>query len=237
MLQVRNLVKYYQVGDGEPICAINDVSLSIDAGEFVVLHGPSGSGKSTLIDLIAGFLSPDSGTVVVDGLDIAEFSEKQHAEYLLKVLGIIGHPSDLLPGALACENAALKLLRIDPRNATRRIEPLMQELGLGKRMRHPTRKLSMGERQRVSIAQALSLNPKLVLADEPTSNLDTPRSREILDWLRALCHDRGVALLLVSHDPLAVGYADRVYELRDGLLEARDQDATDLCVSNAPVGS
>jgi ABC-type lipoprotein export system ATPase subunit len=236
MLQVRNLVKYYQVGDGEPICAIDDVSLSIDAGKFVVLHGPSGSGKSTLIDLIAGFLSPDSGTVVVDGLDIAEFSEKQHAEYLLKVLGIIGHPSDLLPGALACENAALKLLRTDPRNATRLIEPLMQELGLGKRMRHPTRKLSMGERQRVSIAQALSLNPKLVLADEPTSNLDTLRSREILKRLQDLCHDRDVALLLVSHDPLAVDYADRVYELRDGHLQARDQDATDLGVSNAPAG-
>ena len=114
------------------------------------------------------------------GCDIAKFSESEHADYLLQVLGIIGQPSELMPAALARENAALKLLRTDPRHATRRSNRCSRELGLGDRMKQPTNKLSMGERQRVMIAQALSTEPRLVLADEPTGNLDTRRSREIL---------------------------------------------------------
>jgi putative ABC transport system ATP-binding protein len=216
MLEIRDLVKHYQVGDGEPIRAVDGVSLSISAGEFVALYGPSGSGKSTLIDLIAGFQTPDRGTVLVEGCNVAQLSEQEHAEYLLRVLGIVGQPSDLLPGALARENAALKLVRTDPRHATRLIEPLLVQLGLGDRMKHPTDKLSMGERQRVMIAQALATQPRLVLADEPTGNLDTPRSREVLGLLRDLCRDRDAAVLLATHDPQAVAFADRVHELRDG---------------------
>jgi putative ABC transport system ATP-binding protein len=223
MLQTRDLVKLYQAGR-EVIRAVDRVSLSIAPGEFVALYGPSGSGKSTLIDLIAGFQAPDAGSVIVAGRDLASFSELEHADYLLRVLGIVGQPSELLPAALARENAALKLLRTDPRNATRLIEPLLVELGLGKRMDQPTNKLSMGERQRVLIAQALALRPRLVLADEPTGNLDTRRSREILALLRALCSDRGTAVLLATHDPQAVAFADRAHELRDGRLYAYDPD-------------
>jgi len=217
MLETRDLVKHYQVGR-ETIRAVDRVSLSSAAGEFVALYGPSGSGKSTLIDLVAGFQAPDQGTVLVDGRDIAELSENEHAEYLLRVLGIIGQPSELLPAALARENAALKLLRADPRNATRLIEPLLVELGLGDRMKQPTNKLSMGERQRVMIAQALATEPRLVLADEPTGNLDTRRSREVLGLIRSLCRDRNTAVLLATHDPQAVAFADRVHELCDGHL-------------------
>jgi putative ABC transport system ATP-binding protein len=224
MLEIRDLVKHYQVGDGEPIRAVDGVSFSIAAGEFVALYGPSGSGKSTLIDLIAGFQPPDRGTVLVEGRDVSKLSEKEHAEYLLRVLGIVGQPSDLLPGALARENAALKLLRTDPRHATRLIEPLLVALGLGDRMKHPTKKLSMGERQRVMIAQALATEPRLVLADEPTGNLDTPRSREVLGLLRDLCRDRQAAVLLATHDPQAVVFADRVHELRDGHLREYNPD-------------
>jgi putative ABC transport system ATP-binding protein len=224
MLEIRDLVKHYQVGDGEPIRAVDGVSLSIAAGEFVALYGPSGSGKSTLIDLIAGFQTPDQGTVLVAGCDVATLSEQDHAEYLLRVLGIVGQPSDLLPGALARENAALKLVRTDPRHATRLIEPLLVALGLGDRMKHPTNKLSMGERQRVMIAQALATEPRLVLADEPTGNLDTPRSREVLGLLRDLCRDREAAVLLATHDPQAVAFADRVHELRDGRLRPYHPD-------------
>jgi putative ABC transport system ATP-binding protein len=129
-----------------------------------------------------------------------------------------------MPAALARENAALKLLRTDPRNATRLIEPLLVELGLGDRMRQPTNKLSMGERQRVMIAQALSMKPRLVLADEPTGNLDTRRSREVLGLIRSLCRDRDTAVLLATHDPQAVAFADRVHELRDGRLQEYDPD-------------
>jgi putative ABC transport system ATP-binding protein len=224
MLETHDLVKCYRVGDGEPIHAVDGVSLSIAAGEFVALYGPSGSGKSTLIDLIAGFQPPDSGTVRLDGHDIVGLGEKEHAEVLLRVLGIVGGPDDLLPGATAVENAALKLLRVDARHATRQVVPLLEDLGLAKRLRHPTGKLSMGERQRVLIAQALALDPKLVLADEPTAHLDTLHSREVLGLLRDLCRKRGAAVLLATHDPQAVGFADRAHELRDGHLREYEPD-------------
>jgi putative ABC transport system ATP-binding protein len=223
MLETCDLVKHYQVGR-EAIRAVDGVSLSIAGGEFVALYGPSGSGKSTLIDLIAGFQTPDLGTVLVDGRDIAKLSENEHAEYLLRVLGIIGQPSELMPAALARENAALKLLRTDPRNATRLIEPLLEQLGLGNRMNQPTNKLSMGERQRVMIAQALATEPRLVLADEPTGNLDTRRSRQVLELIRDLCRDRNTAVLLATHDPQGVTFADRVHELRDGHLHEYNPD-------------
>jgi len=234
MLQTRDLVKHYHVGR-EVVRAVDGVSLSIAAGEFVAIYGPSGSGKSTLIDLIAGFQAPDSGTALVDGRDVAKLSECEHAEYLLRVLGIVGQPSELMPAALARENAALKLLRTDPRNATRLVEPLLVELGLGERMAQPTNKLSMGERQRVMIAQALSMNPRLVLADEPTGNLDTRRSREVLELIRTLCRERDAAVLLATHDPQAAGFADRVHELRDGRLREYEPDEVYLYATGAPA--
>jgi putative ABC transport system ATP-binding protein len=223
MLETRDLVKHYQVAR-EVVHAVDGVSLSIEPGEFVALYGPSGSGKSTLLDLIAGFQAPDAGQVIVDGRDIATFSEKEHAHYLLQVVGIVGDLNELMPAARARENAALKLLRTNPRNAMRSIEHLLTELGLGERMDQPTNKLSMGERQRVMIARALATEPRLVLADEPTGNLDTRRSREILEQLRTLCASRDMALLLATHDPQAVAFADCAYELRDGSLHEYSPD-------------
>jgi putative ABC transport system ATP-binding protein len=224
MLETRDLVKRYQIGS-ETVRAVDGVSLSVGAGEFVALYGPSGSGKSTLLDLIAGFQAPDSGQVIVDGSDIAAFTEKQHANYLLNVVGIVGDLRELMPAARARENAALKLLHTNPGDAGRLIEPLLEELGLGARMDQPTSKLSMGERQRLMIARALATQPRLVLADEPTANLDTRRSRDILGQLRDLCRSRDMALLLATHDLQAVGFADCAYELRDGRLhEYRPDD-------------
>ncbi len=217
MLETRELVKHYRVGL-ETVRAVDAVSLSIDAGQFVALYGPSGSGKSTLLDLIAGFQAPDSGAVIVDGRDISTFSEREQAEYLRNVIGVVGDLAELMPAASARENAALKLLRRDPRHATQLVEPLLRELGLGERMDQPVNKLSMGERQRVMIARALATKPRLVLADEPTGNLDTRRSREVLEQLRSLCRSRDMTLLLATHDPQAVGYADCAFELRDGRL-------------------
>jgi putative ABC transport system ATP-binding protein len=223
MLETHDLVKHYRIGR-ETVCAVDGVSLSIDAGEFVALYGPSGSGKSTLLNLIAGFEAPDRGQVVVDGRDIATFSEQDHANYLRNVVGIVGDVAELMPAARARDNAALKLLRTHPRDATRVIEPLLIELGLGDRMDQPTNKLSMGERQRVMIARALATQPQLVLADEPTGNLDTRRSREILGQLRDLCRSRNMAVLLATHDPQAVGFADGAHELRDGRLHEYNPD-------------
>jgi putative ABC transport system ATP-binding protein len=219
ILDVENLVRYFKDGDGKPIKAIDGLTLRILPGEIVAVYGPSGSGKTTLMDLVAGFAIPDSGTVTVDSNVIADLSERDHADYLLWVLGIVGQPHELMPGATAQENAALKLLRPDARHASKLVVPLLEQLGLANRMKHSANTLSMGERQRVQIAQALSLNPKLVLADEPTSHLDTTRSREVLGLLRDLCRERETAVLLATHDPTVAAYADRVLELHDGRLK------------------
>ncbi len=218
MLELRDLSKHYRVGDGEPIHAVDGVSLTVAAGEFVTLYGPSGSGKTTLLELIAGIRRPDRGSVLVAGRDLATFSRAECDEYRLRRLGIVGQPQHLIPGARAIENASLKLLLRSKRSMHAEIEPLLERLGLGGRLRHRTEELSMGERQRVMIARALSLDPELVLADEPTGNLDSKRTREVLELLREICAERGATVLLVTHDPDAVGFADRVCELHDGRL-------------------
>jgi len=232
MLHVEGLVKHFEVG-GEAVRAVDGVSLDIALGEIVALYGPSGSGKSTLIDLIAGFQTPDAGKVVIDGRDIASFSEREHADYLRLTVGIIGQGDELWHSASARDNACLKLLRDHPKDAGRLIEPLLVSLGLGDRMNQPTHELSKGERQRVMIAQALATDPRLVLADEPTGNLDTRRSRDVLGQMRDLCRDRDVAVLLVTHDPQAVSFADRVYELRDGHLHDYQPDELYLRTTGA----
>jgi putative ABC transport system ATP-binding protein len=218
VLELRELVKHYQVGDGEPIRAVDGVSLTVAPGEFLALYGPSGSGKTTLLELIAGLQRPDSGTVVLDGRDIFALSRHEIDEYRLRELGIIGQPHNLIPGARAVENASLKLWLSNKREARKTIEPLLERLGLGARLLHRTEQLSMGERQRVLIAMALATDPKLVLADEPTGTLDTQRTREVLGLLRELCRERAAAVVLASHDPLAAAFADQVHELRDGRL-------------------
>jgi len=224
VLELRELVKRYQLGGGEPVSAVDGVSLEVHAGEFVALYGPSGSGKTTLIELIAGLKAPDSGSVLVAGRDVAHMSRRQAANYRLRELGMIMHPQTLIPGARTIDNASLKLLLADVRSAGRKIEPLLAQLGLGDRLRHRTEQLSMGERQRVLIALALSTDPKLVLADEPTASLDTHNTRKILGVLRDLSRARNMALLLATHDPEAAAFADSVYELRDGRLHAYEPE-------------
>jgi putative ABC transport system ATP-binding protein len=218
VLELRELVKHYRVGDGEPIHAVDGVSMAVATGEFVALYGPSGSGKTTLLELIAGLQRPDSGTVVLDGRDIFALSRHDIDEYRLHDLGIIGQPQNLIPGARAIENASLKLWLSNKREARRTIEPLLERLGLGARLQHRTEQLSMGERQRVLIAMALATDPKLVLADEPTGTLDSQRTREVLGLLREISRERGAAVVLATHDPQAATFADQVHELRDGRL-------------------
>jgi putative ABC transport system ATP-binding protein len=234
MLRIEGLVKHFHVGE-ELVRAIDGLSLTITGGDMVALYGPSGSGKSTLIDLIAGFQTQDAGTVMVEGRDIRSLSEKEHADYLRLTVGIISQEDELWHASSARDNACLKLLHEHPKRAARMIEPLLIELGLGDRMSHPVRKLSKGERQRVVIAQALSTDPRLVLADEPTGSLDTRRSREVLGLIRDLCRSRGTAVLLVTHDPQAVAFADHVYELRDGHLH--DYEPDELYVRATEAGS
>lgn len=225
MLELRDLVKHYRVGDAEPVRAVDGVSLSVGRGELVALYGPSGSGKTTLLMLIAALLEPDGGAILVGGRDLAGLSDVQRSHYRLRELGFVDQTSDLLPGGNVVQNAAMKLWLLErTRDAEHRIEPLLMRLGLGDRLGHRADQLSMGERQRVMIARALSTEPKLLLADEPTGNLDTQRGREILGLLAEFCREQGTAVLLVTHDPQATLFADRVFALRDGKLVDYEPD-------------
>ncbi len=220
MLRLHELVKHYATPGGEEtVRAVDGVSLHVRAGEMLALYGPSGSGKTTLLLMIAALLRPTSGTVSVDDRDVSSMSEQEASWFRLTQMGFIRQNFDLLPGVSAIDNAVLKLLKsVRWRDAHRQITPLLERLGLGGRLHHRAETLSMGERQRVMIARALSTQPSLLLADEPTGSLDSQRSGEVLELLRELCRERGVAVIVVSHDPLAAGYADRVLALRDGKL-------------------
>jgi putative ABC transport system ATP-binding protein len=220
VLELRELVKRYAVGDAETVSAVDGVSLSVAAGELVALYGPSGSGKSTLLMLAAAVMRPDSGSVLVDGREVSSLPARDAAAYRMRDLGFVRQSSDLIPGASALDNAALKLLGCSAgvREARRRVEPLLVSLGLSERLLHRAEQLSMGERQRVMIARALSTEPRLLLADEPTGSLDSERGREVLELLGEMCRERGIAVLLVTHDPEVTAYADRVHTLRDGRL-------------------
>ena len=218
MLELREVVKHYRVG-GDAIRAVDGVSLSVTPGEVVGLCGPSGSGKTTLINLIAGLQPPDSGTICVNGDSVVGLSPSRASNYRLNKLGIVMQPHTLQPGARAIASASLKLMTEGKRSARRRIEPLLAELGLANRLQHRTEQLSMGERQRVLIALALSRDPALVLADEPTAHLDSEATEHVLKLLRGMCVQRNMALLLVSHNLEATRrYADRIEFIRDGRL-------------------
>jgi putative ABC transport system ATP-binding protein len=229
MLELRDLVKHYPGVGGETVRAVDGVSLRVDAGEMVALYGPSGSGKTTLLLMVATLLAPTAGAVLIGGRDICTLSEREASRFRLSELGFIRQSFDLLPGVSAIDNAVLKLLKAKRwRAAQREVLPLLERLGLGERLHHNAETLSMGERQRVMIARALSTQPRMLLADEPTGSLDTQRGREVLELLRELCRERGVAVVLVSHDPMASHYADRVYALRDGRLSSYSADPAPL---------
>jgi putative ABC transport system ATP-binding protein len=220
VLELVDLVKHYPAVGGEPVRAVDGVSLTVAPGETVALYGPSGSGKTTLLLMVAMLLKPTAGTILIGERDISTLSEQEASHFRLAELGFIRQTFDLLPGVSAIDNATLKLLKTRRwREARREIAPLLERLGLGERMHHRSETLSMGERQRVMIARALSTAPRLLLADEPTGSLDSRRGREVLELLRELSREREVAAVIVSHDPMAAEYADRMLALHDGRLE------------------
>jgi ABC-type lipoprotein export system ATPase subunit len=230
MLGLDGVVKHYR-GAGEEVRAVDGVSLAVEPSEMVALLGPSGSGKTTLLLLIAALLRPERGTVRYDGRDLSTLSENQVSDYLLKDVGFIYQNYHLMPRVPAIENASIKLVLggMGMREAQRRVSPWLERVGLGDRLRCTPDQLSGGERQRVAIARALAGEPRLILADEPTGNLDSARSGEIVELLRSIAHERGAAVLLVTHDAEAAAVADRRCTLRDGRLdesrgEGRERD-------------
>lgn len=226
MLELQELVKQFPSGGGEVVRALDGVSMSIAGGELVALYGPSGSGKTTLLTIVAALVPPDSGRVFVDGREVSALPAREAARYRRLDLGYVSQSLDLLPGVPAIDNAALKLfdLRVGVREARRRVAPLLERLGLGDRLHHRSDQLSAGERQRVLVARALATGPSLVLADEPTGSLDSERSHEVLTLLTEVCQEQGVAMLLVTHDPQAAAFANRVQALRDGRLVSFEPD-------------
>jgi putative ABC transport system ATP-binding protein len=219
MLELEDLVKHFHTG-GEDVAAVDGVTLTAHGGEMVALHGPSGSGKTTLLLLIAALLRADRGSIRFEGRELSRLSEAQAAQYLHADVGFIYQSSQLMPRVSVVENAAMKLMvgGLSMRQAKARALPWLHSVGLGERLAHTPEQLSSGERQRVAIARALAGGPRLVLADEPTGNLDSVRSAETVELLRQVAHERGAVVLLVTHDLEAATVADRRCVLRDGKL-------------------
>ena len=218
-LELCGVVKHYPASD-EVVRAVDGVTLAVEPGEIVALYGPSGSGKTTLLLLAAGLIEPDAGAIRFGERDVVALSDDEAADYQRREVGFISQSFDLLPGVPAVENAAVKLLadRVPLKQARRSAIPWLERVGLGKRLTHTPEQLSGGERQRVAIARALVNGPRLILADEPTGNLDTRRGEEILNLLAEIARERRASILLVTHDPNAAAIADRVAVLRDGGL-------------------
>ena len=229
-LELQDLRKEYSTA-GEVVRAVDGVSLRLEAGEFVALYGPSGSGKTTLLLMAAGLAVPDGGRVLFEGRNIGELSERDSSNYRLRDVGFVFQSFHLIPHTSALDNATIKLTGAGYtlREAREAAMPWIERVGLAERAAHTPEQLSMGERQRIAIARALVNEPSLLLADEPTGNLDSARSREILTLMREVCHERRIPGLLVTHDPEAAQHVDRIHTMRDGrLAEGVQQQAATL---------
>ncbi len=241
MLELEGVVKHYR-GASEKVRAVDGVSMVVQPGEMVALQGPSGSGKTTLLLLIAALLKPEHGVIRYGRRDLSTLSEREACDYLFGEVGFIYQRDHLMPRVSALENASIKLLLGGTRlrEAQARTIPWLERVGLGDRLGHTPGELSAGERQRVAIARALAGKPNLILADEPTGNLDSIRSREIVVLLHSIAHEREAAVLLVTHDPETARIADRRCTLRDGKLSeahVHRDNGSSAAAPNAPPAS
>lgn len=223
VIKLENIVKIYKVGASE-VHALKDVSLEIRAGDFIAIMGPSGSGKSTLMNIIGCLDKPTRGHYYLEGTDISTFSRNKLAEIRNKKIGFVFQNFNLLPRTTALENAELPLLYSDasPKEARQRAMEALAMVGLNGRELHFTNQLSGGEMQRVAIARALVNRPSLILADEPTGNLDTKTGEEIMSVFKTLNREKGMTLILVTHDPEIGQTAPRRIYLRDGLIVKKE---------------
>ncbi len=220
ILQTIGLQKAYQMGE-VTVNALQGVDFTVEKGEFVAIMGPSGSGKSTLLHLLGGLDAPSDGEVMLGGRRLAHLSDDDITIVRRRQIGFIFQFFNLLPTLSAAENVALPLL-IDGRSLDEyrlRIDELLTLVGLGDRQDHKPDQLSGGQQQRVAIARALVTDPVIVLADEPTGNLDSESGDEILRLLRRACDEKQQTIVMVTHDPKAAEYADRIVRLKDGLVE------------------
>ncbi|MBA2338890.1 MAG: ABC transporter ATP-binding protein [Pyrinomonadaceae bacterium] len=222
LLESREVSKIYRMGNTE-VVALDHASVAVGEGEFVALQGTSGSGKSTLLNLLGGLDRPTSGEIVFEDRSLAPFTKKEMAHYRRLSVGMIFQNFNLIPSMTAAENVGLALAFGGLRGRARdeRARELLEEVGLGERLTHKPTELSGGEQQRVAIARALANRPRILLADEPTGNLDSTRARELLALLRNMIDKSGLTVVLVTHDrDLAAEFADRTIFMKDGRVQS-----------------
>jgi len=218
MIRVRDLVMRLPSG-GRSLTILDGITLDVATGELLAITGASGSGKSTLLGLVAGLDRPSSGSIVVGGVDITRLDEDALARFRRETLGYVFQSYHLIPTLTAVENVAVPLEIAGAPNALARARVLLDDVGLGDRAHHYPVQLSGGEQQRAALARAVALDPGLLLADEPTGNLDSATGTRIIELLLELRRRRGATLVLVTHDDALAGHADRVVVLRDGRVK------------------
>jgi putative ABC transport system ATP-binding protein len=218
-ISISHVRKVYQTGDVETF-ALDDISFSIKKGEFVAIVGPSGSGKSTLMHVLGALDTPTSGTYILDGQDVSTLSKDELAEIRNKKIGFVFQAFNLLPRTTALKNVALPMTYAGVPKAERlkKAEELLKEVGLGDRINHTSNQLSGGQMQRVAIARALSMNPAIILADEPTGNISTVQAEEIMNIFQGL-QKQGHTIVIITHEPSIAAYAQRTIHIKDGKIE------------------
>ncbi|MBI2720911.1 MAG: ABC transporter ATP-binding protein [Bacteroidetes bacterium] len=224
MISLSHIQKTYKIGD-EVINALKDVSLKINKNEYVALMGPSGSGKSTLMNMLGCLDSPTAGEYILNNHSVARMSDNELAEVRNKEIGFVFQTFNLLPRATTLENVALPLVYagFSKTNRDKRAKEVLEQVGLGNRMNHKPNELSGGQRQRVAIARALVNKPAIILADEPTGNLDSKTSIEIMGLFEEI-HNNGNTIILVTHEEDIAMHAHRIVRLKDGLVETDDRN-------------
>jgi putative ABC transport system ATP-binding protein len=220
LIALRNVTKIYTSGS-QHIAALSELSLFIKAGDFAVLAGPSGSGKTTILNMVGALDRPTEGAIAVDGVNYDDLSSRQLADFRLHRIGFIFQSYNLIPVLTAAENAEFTLLLqgIAPAERRARIDELFERLDIAELKNRRPGELSGGQQQRVAIARAIAPKPAVILADEPTANLDSHTAAELLNLMRELNEKEGVTFLFSSHDPQVIAHAKRVVRLRDGQLE------------------
>jgi putative ABC transport system ATP-binding protein len=233
MIEIKNVTKVYQMGEVE-VHALRGVSLQIEKGDFVTIMGPSGSGKSTLMNLLGCLDSPTDGSYYLHGRDVSGLSDRQLARVRNKEIGFVFQMFNLLPRTSAIRQVELPLLYagMGTRERRKRAGAALEAVGLGDRMGHRPDELSGGQQQRVAVARALVTEPSIIMADEPTGNLDTKSGNEVLCIFQQL-NEQGITIIFVTHDPEIAAYSRRVIHLRDGLIE-QDNATESLSLDCAP---
>ena len=217
--KIMDATRVYKIGEVETK-ALRGVNLSIENGEFTALVGPSGSGKTTLLQLIGLLDKPTSGQVFINGKDATNLNRNQRADLRKDAIGFVFQFFALIPTLTAYENVEMPLLLngTKPADRKRRVNEMLEAVGLADRAHHRPDQLSGGQQQRVAVARALATNPKLILADEPTANLDTENGKQVMDIMQRLNKETGVTFVFATHDPRVIHYANRVVTLEDGLI-------------------